>query len=141
MDSSQVVLDLLDKYVQKKFKELPNGRLTLVCSEMETYQFPEDVRLIYGNSFPYCDPAQFERVWQRAYLALEKGGRVVGEFFPYPSYLTYEIFRLTGAWFIDTQTAKAFLDHQGYRREFCENDKYWYQSGAHTINFMGQKPI
>lgn len=55
--------------------------LTLVCADMETYQFPDNVQLIVAkDSFPYCNPSKIVEVWDKAYQSLQKAVALLGIF-------------------------------------------------------------
>ncbi|HUD02108.1 MAG TPA: class I SAM-dependent methyltransferase [Rhabdochlamydiaceae bacterium] len=143
VDSSQAALNILRENVNEAFQDrrLREGQLQLVCSEIETFEFPRNVRLINAQDvLSYCNPGKIEQVWDQAYEALETGGRLVGNFFLHPSnFIAEDVWRLMGAWFTDKEVVKALLDHQRYRKEVCEVDKYWFEPGSRSVQFVGQK--
>lgn len=143
VDSSKKVLENLHKRANEQGSNwITDGQLTLVCQKIETYEFPQNIQIIVANdSLPYCDPTKVKYVWDRAYISLAKGGRIIGNFFPDPmNTLVEEIQRtLMGGWFTDKAVVNALLDETGYQKEVCAYNKYWFQSDPRCIEFVGRK--
>ncbi len=84
-NSEQVLANLRRSVCAVDQSWITTGRLRLVCEDMETYQFPKDVRIILAkDSFPYCDPKKFKIIWGRIYDSLGVGGCIIENLFPMP---------------------------------------------------------
>jgi len=143
VDNSEGALENLENRVNDFGSNwIEEGSLTLVCQDMETYEFPKNVRLILAkDSLPYCDPQKIINVWNKIYESLEVGGRVFGNFFPNPNNRVVEnIHRvLMGVWFTDKPVVNALLTDRGYEIEVCEFNKYWFEESPRCIEFIGHK--
>jgi SAM-dependent methyltransferase len=123
----------------------PRGSAECVHSSIEDYEFPKNIRLILAkDSLCYCDPSKLVTVWNRAFNALENGGRIVGDFFPQPYYQDVERTQrdLTGAWFTDMATVRALLKPK-YTIEHCAHSACRISepllSEPRQIEFVGKK--
>ncbi len=146
VDNSRNVLTQLQQRISQTLADRIEN-LTLVQADMEAYQFPNDAKLIIAkDSLPYCDPDKIVEVWDRAHDSLEDGGRIAGNFFPYPCNKQAETIHrnLMGAWFTDKAVVQALLDEKSYNTEVCEYSKPRYRElffdEPRQINFAAQKP-
>lgn len=144
VDNSEGVLDHLKELVHQSGSNwIQDGQLTLVCQEMEEYQFPLNVRLIFArDALPYCNPNKLKIVWDRAYDSLEKGGRIAGNFFtPNHTNPTADIVQrvLMGVWFTEKAVVNALLDDRGYEKEVLGYNKYWFEPDPRCIEFIAHK--
>ncbi len=143
-NSRQALAHLQQRIGQTVAEKMDN--LTLVCADMETYQFPSDTRFIVAkDSLPYCNPDKIVEVWDKAYESLEDGGRIAGNFFPRPCNREVEAVQrgMMGAWFTDKAVVQSLLDKESYEVETCEYSKPRYRElfykEPRQINFAGQK--
>lgn len=116
---------------------LRDGQLTLVCQNIETYQFPKNVRLIMANnSLPFCNPAKIKQIWDRAYASLEVGGRFIGNFFPKQILPGSEYFvhLFMNVSLIDLAVVRALLEDKKYQIEMCDYGQFWKD-----IKFSGKR--
>ncbi|MES2274127.1 MAG: class I SAM-dependent methyltransferase [Chlamydiota bacterium] len=143
VDNSPQVLKSLQQRVHETVSDKEKF-FTAVCSDIETYQFPKNVRLILA-SFPYCNPLKVVEVWNRAYDSLERGGRMVGVFFPHLCNPRFEAFArgLMGSSYTDKATVKALLKSKGYEIEICDYSEPRFKEllfdKLREIDFMGKK--
>lgn len=154
VDSSSGALARLQQRVDELApRSIVEGQLTLVCQEIEAYEFPKTVRMIVAiHSLPYCNPSKIQGVLEKAHAALECGGRIVGTFCAHaPHHLLTEVHaqenlrieydcQITrGMWFTDRPVVNALLNSCGYRQEVCGYDSYQLLSEPLGISFIGQK--
>ncbi len=142
VDYSQEALDNLKAVVERTHPEwLENGQLTLVCENIETYQFPKNVSVVLANRIlPYLNPLKIREIWNKIYGSLAKGWLLVGLFYPWvkdPVQLI-GLRALAGAWFTDINTVKGLLEDKNYEEvEFCQSRF----SNAENIEFVAKKSI
>lgn len=149
VDNCQKALNSLPRRVGDIFDKKINN-ITLVYTDIETYVFPDNIQFIVAKDFlPYCNPDKITELWHKAYLSLEKGGRIAGNFFPHPGPRTCgrsleAIGReVMGAWFTEKAVAEALLHKERYEIETCEYSDPRYNEilcvGQRRINFVGRK--
>jgi hypothetical protein len=103
---------------------------------MEDLIFPSDVDLdIALNSFPYCNPSKFLKIWNRAHDALRPGGRIVANFAREP---LISLPFMMGAWHTDPAVVDALLREKEYDVEcFSDGGRMMISTGSLTV--IGKK--
>lgn len=152
VDNCNGVLEILKNLANKVNENwIKEKQLTFICEKMESFEFPKDTRLVLAtNAFSYCNPKKLKEVWDKAYNALEKGGRIVGNFFSQPNLgicPSAEIVKnvenvsrdMFGSWITKKSVVDALLDSNGYEKEKCEYNKYWFVVGSRCVEFIGHK--
>jgi SAM-dependent methyltransferase len=142
VDNCPAAIENLRKTANEKGSNwLTEGQLTLVCQDIESYEFPQNVRLIMANnSLFFCNPAKIKRVWDAAHNSLEVGGRIIGNLLPrqiLPG-IDYLVRFSFSVWFTDTAVVRALLEDKKYQIERCSYGPPWYYLSK-DIEFAGLK--
>jgi hypothetical protein len=116
-----------------------NGKMKLSCDEIDNYKFPKNVQIILANDYlSHCSPTKIRSLWDNAYQSLEKNGRIIGSFFENdPNEEMNE--REKGVWYTSKPIVTALLQGKNYYMEILEYNKYWFESGTRSIEFIGKK--
>jgi len=145
VDNSPKVLEDLWQQVSRCLPD-KTSRLSLVCTDIETYDFPRGAQLILAkDSLPYCNPAKIIDIWDRAYDSLKRNGRIVGNFFTRPcNPIVDDVSRkVMGSWYTEKAVVEALLSREGYEIETCEYSKLRFRellfNELRHINFIGKK--
>ena len=140
VDYSQTALTAMERSTNMVNKcWLEKGKLKLVCSPIEDYQWPTNVDLVLASSsLPYFSPSKMQSIMQNIHQSLKTGGRFLGNFFV-SSYVgsAIDAVREMGAWVLpNKESAGYLLAGHGYEVLRCEHGG---EKNPHSVLFAGRK--
>jgi SAM-dependent methyltransferase len=142
LDYSSGVLDVIASKAAKINQQwLDTKQLTLVRSNVEDYEWPENIDLVLaGSSLPYFNPQKMKHILSSIHQSLVPGGHFIGNIFTYKhSDSTQDVLREMGAWFIKDKDSTGFLlADQGFYIEECEEG---FATHKASVVFIAKKKL
>ncbi len=141
VDNSQNALNNFLESVKKiNHSWIDTRQLTLVCSNMEEFEFPTNVKIVLAdNCLMHCDPLKIRELFRKIYQSLAKRGRFIGNFYLAPKY-NERLFRdVFGIWLANRPFVSYLLDEASFVKEVCCYNTYGIISEPTTVEFVGLK--
>ena len=143
LDSSPHALNHLATRIHSlNLNDIAEKRLTYALQNMEDYEFPKNVNLVFGkNSFPFSKAEKFERLWDKIHGALKPDGYIGGNLWTCPRNQELEISQRqnASAWFADEPMTRAFLKDKDYDIVLLRQEGELLERSGNAIEFIGRK--